>query len=838
MGTGKAGSPRSARPLGEAVKAADAAVEGAVPAGTENPPSSTVVAVVIDAGLAVAGNVGDSRAYWLPDVGDPLQLSTDDSWAAEMIRAGRAAPTPSPGRGPTRSPGGSASTRPTISPRTAPTSTSTRPAGCWSAGDGLWNYCSEAMALRDLLASTLTGLGPAPVDLVAAAEALVTFSPTRRAARTISPLHSPVSTGQDRRTHQRRTRRMAEFTAEAFQNEFLPDGGPTSTRSSGSPPGTPRRGGRCDRDRVGWWRRRRGDHHRRHLRVDGRQRHTAGCMPPGPRSRRSSTGRGSRSSRATTSAVHVYPRSPVAAMVRMDARTRAEALAAIQLFRADGGTAMGTWLSAARAVFHRPAGRLAARHLADRRRERARDPEQLSAAIAAATGSSSATAGVGDRWQVGEVRRIASALLGTVDLIPAPEHMAAEFAAMMRASMARGIANADLRVWAPQGPRCSSSGRSRPPSRSSPPAAPRSTRSPAVTHRGLVGRVPRLPRRGAAAARSVGQEQLASRVQLVVGDQTVAQALVKATWSNDDALTTRIAPEVAAYTGRAELAAAIQDGLAAKAAGNDAEATSKLGRAVQLATQAGDDEMTSRLKKVVDIEGPRGRDRPAQEGRREARRDGPGHRLDEDLAGAAMSATCPNGHESAATDYCDTCGAPMVAPGSAGNGASVAGSAASAGAASGRPLGAASGAAPAASPDPGGASAAPASGAGASVCPHCGAPSAPDVLFARPAGTTSPPAPCPGRRPPRAHPPPRPVLRPVQGRESRPPYRWSGSQRCGSTPVVCRPGGGRPVPLAGAAGRRAAHRLLRADRPGLDQPQYPPGHRLRDRLGGEPPARP
>ena len=46
----------------------------------------------------------------------------------------------------------------------------------------------------------------------------------------------------------------------------------------------------------------------------------------------------------------------------------------------------------------------------------------------------------------------------------------------------------------------------------------------------------------------------------------------------------------------------IQDGLAAKAAGRDEDATSKLGRAVQLANEAGDQEMTSRLRKVVDID--------------------------------------------------------------------------------------------------------------------------------------------------------------------------------------------------------------------------------------------
>ena len=103
-------------------------------------------------------------------------------------------------------------------------------------------------------------------------------------------------------------------------------------------------------------------------------------------------------------------------------------------------------------------------------------------------------------------------------------------------------------------------------------------------------------------AKSIGQEQLASRVQIVVRDEVQAQALVKATWSNDEALTTRIDDQVARYTGQAELAAAIQDGLAAKAAGQDDDATAKLGRAVQLANAAGDEEMTSRLKKVVEID--------------------------------------------------------------------------------------------------------------------------------------------------------------------------------------------------------------------------------------------
>ena len=103
-------------------------------------------------------------------------------------------------------------------------------------------------------------------------------------------------------------------------------------------------------------------------------------------------------------------------------------------------------------------------------------------------------------------------------------------------------------------------------------------------------------------AKPIGSEQLAARVQLVVRDQVVASSLVKALWSDNDALTTRINPEVAHYTGQAELAEAIQAGLAARSAGDEATARLKLGRAVQLAEATGNAEATTRLKKVVDVE--------------------------------------------------------------------------------------------------------------------------------------------------------------------------------------------------------------------------------------------
>ena len=198
---------------------------------------------------------------------------------------------------------------------------------------------------------------------------------------------------------------------------------------------------------------------------------------------------------------------------------------------------------------------------------------------------------------------MAQALLGTVDIIPHPTQMGTVFAELMQKSMGRGVSEAELRVWAPQG------------------AQVMFVRqvSPTVedlTHRGRqVNPLTKGYPTGAwgdesrdyhvavrLAAKAVGQEQLAARVQLAVHNDVVTQGLVKAKWSSDDTLTTRINPAVAHYTGQTELAEAIQEGLAAKAAGDDATATTKLGRAVQLAAATGNDEATSKLRKVVDVQ--------------------------------------------------------------------------------------------------------------------------------------------------------------------------------------------------------------------------------------------
>ena len=393
---------------------------------------------------------------------------------------------------------------------------------------------------------------------------------------------------------------MAEFSATVYQNEFLPDGGTdvnaiVTVQCSGA--GSAGQSGSGDAGEV--------------IIVDtsgsmGRTKLEAAKIAASAAVDQILDGTLFAVVAGTHQAYLAFP--PVragAGLVRMNPGARYAAHQAIAQFRSDGGTAMGTWLTLAGRLFD-SVPMLAQRHailLTDGENHN-ETPEQLTSAIRAATGKFQCDCrGVGVDWQVAEVRRIAQALLGTVDIIPDVAQMGQVFAELMQQSMGRGVADAQLRVWAPQG------------------AQVMFVRQVSPTVEDLTGRrVEVNPLTGGyptgswgdesrdyhvsvrLAAKAIGQEQLAARVQLAIGDQVVAQALVKAKWSDDEGLTTRINPEVAHYTGQTELAEAIQEGLAAKAAGDEETATRKLGRAVQLAVATGNQEATTKLRKVVDIE--------------------------------------------------------------------------------------------------------------------------------------------------------------------------------------------------------------------------------------------
>jgi hypothetical protein len=102
---------------------------------------------------------------------------------------------------------------------------------------------------------------------------------------------------------------------------------------------------------------------------------------------------------------------------------------------------------------------------------------------------------------------------------------------------------------------------------------------------------------------AVSQEMLAARVSLITSTasqaQTLGQGLVRAIWTDYEALSTRISRHVAHYIGQAELAQAIQDGLRTHKAGDDDTAAAELGRAVALAHESGNQD-TAKVVDVVD----------------------------------------------------------------------------------------------------------------------------------------------------------------------------------------------------------------------------------------------
>lgn len=135
-----------------------------------------------------------------------------------------------------------------------------------------------------------------------------------------------------------------------------------------------------------------------------------------------------------------------------DATTRAQAKQALRSLGAGGGTAIGTWLRLADRLL--ATADVAIRHgilLTDGRNEH-ESPEDLRAALDACAGRFTCDArGVGTDWEVKEVTGIASALLGTADIVADPAGLAADFTRMMETAMGKEVADVALRLWTPLG---------------------------------------------------------------------------------------------------------------------------------------------------------------------------------------------------------------------------------------------------------------------------------------------------------------------------------------------------------------------------------------------------
>jgi hypothetical protein len=286
------------------------------------------------------------------------------------------------------------------------------------------------------------------------------------------------------------------------------------------------------------------------------------------------------------------------------------AQAAVQRMPANGGTAMSTWLTEAnRELAKAPPGSI--RHallLTDGKNESEKD-EKLTAVLHACEGRFQCDArGVGADWVPDQLRLISGKLLGTLDIIPSPAQIAADFRHVIETALSKSVSVVFLRLWTPQGavvefcrqvyPRKEELTDRARPVPGSPQLRDYPTGSWGEEKRDYHVCIRVNPGR-------VGQRMCAGRASLVVAEQgretKSADALILAAWTDDEARSAVIDPAVAHYTGQAELADAIREGLRAREAGDERQAEALLGRAVQIAAETNPETMKL-LCKVVAVE--------------------------------------------------------------------------------------------------------------------------------------------------------------------------------------------------------------------------------------------
>jgi VWA domain-containing protein/von Willebrand factor type A domain-containing protein len=299
----------------------------------------------------------------------------------------------------------------------------------------------------------------------------------------------------------------------------------------------------------------------------------------------------------------------VSPLAQATPENKAAAKGQVRRLSAHGGTAMSTWLEAARQEFRKMPGAIHHALLLTDGKNQGETDDKLAAAARACEGEFQCDArGVGTDWVPDQLRIITGRLLGTLDIIPQPSEIAADFRAVIEAAMGKSVRDVYLRLWTPVGARIEFcrlvypetvdlTGRAR-----TAPNNPQVRDYPTGSW-GEEKRDYHLCIR--VTPGQVGQRMCAGRASLVVvegGQETkVSEALILAVWTDDEAQSAVIHPAVAHYTGQSELADAIQQGLKAREAGDDARATALLGRAVQIAAQTNQETMKL-LRKVVEVE--------------------------------------------------------------------------------------------------------------------------------------------------------------------------------------------------------------------------------------------
>ena len=295
--------------------------------------------------------------------------------------------------------------------------------------------------------------------------------------------------------------------------------------------------------------------------------------------------------------------------VRATPDNKLRALSAIRQIRAIGGTCISYWLAKALSQFSAAPGAIRQALLLTDGANEIEDEPRLEAMLKACEGQFQCECrGVGADWQVAQLKRISSQLLGTTDIIARPELMEADFRDILQRALNKDVSDVSLRLWTPVGAQVKFC------KEVSPEIVDLTTRARPVKPQvvdfptGAWGRDESRDYHFCieVKAGAVGDEMLAGRTSLVytqAGIETkLADAKILAVWTDDESKSTRIDRRVAHYTGQAELAQSIQEGMDAQARGDEEKATALLGRAVKLAHDSGNEATAKLLRKVVEVE--------------------------------------------------------------------------------------------------------------------------------------------------------------------------------------------------------------------------------------------
>jgi hypothetical protein len=304
----------------------------------------------------------------------------------------------------------------------------------------------------------------------------------------------------------------------------------------------------------------------------------------------------------------VYPTRPP--LAEASAEVRAAAKKAVKEFEAGGGTAMGSWIQLAADTFADLPGIRHAILLTDGKNE-SEEPAELDAALERAEGSFQCDCrGVGKDWVVAELRKVATALVGTYDIVAEPGGLEADFTSMMQGALSKQVAEVALRIWTPV-------------------AGDVETLKHLDEQLDLTGtRVEVEPRVGDYATGAWGDESrdyflsvrvppgevddemMAARVTIIVGGEPGEQCRILAKWTDDIAKSTEINRRVAQAMNTEELADAIQDVVDSIRVGDIDSATNRAGGVAQMARDAGNEEVLENLSKLFDQDPVTGRYRP------------------------------------------------------------------------------------------------------------------------------------------------------------------------------------------------------------------------------------